>query len=223
MKKQLVGILVLISPFVFSQYQGRVGINTDKPETELHVNGTMRAYDLLLDQTDYNAQIEKIPKLTPSERYSFLLKSAAKQRITTYNTQSGSVNNNFPAPFGIITYKISVTDAEDWVNEFDTKINSTKYLAIVNSFNYNLPVVHDGTNIDQRRRAPVAQVFTRDSGGTWKIKADYHGFAHRSGNTQVGQWEITLMVFDRQFARVFPSTVDMNGSATGTAATALIQ
>lgn len=224
MKLKLLSLFIIVSSFSLAQYQGKVGINTDKPETDLHVNGSMRAYDLILDQTPYAGSADAIPKLTPSESYSFLLKSKAKQRITTYNQQSGSATNNFPAPFGIITFDISVSVAEDWVNEFDTKINSSKFLAIINSFNYNNTVVSTtGSNADQRRRAPVAQVYTFVKNGTWWIKADYHGYAHTSGNTTVGKWEIALMIFDKNFARVFPHTVNLNGATTGAASNALIQ
>lgn len=222
MKKKLLLLLSMLSYVLgFSQYMNRVGINTDKPEAELHVKGSFKAQDLLLDQSPYTGDPDPIPKLTPSESYSFLLKSEAAKRITTYNVQSAQ-SNNFPAPFGVINFIINVTVAEDWVNGYDTKINATKYLAIINSFNYNNPVVYSAGNSTARRVAPVAQVYTYIQNGTWWIKADYHSFAHTSANTNPGQWEIALMVFDKEFAKVFPVTVDMNGSTTAAAAAPII-
>lgn len=167
----------------------------------------MKSKDLLLDQSAYETEDgtteTEIPTLEPNERYSFLLKSKEKQRITTYNVQSSDEENMFPAPFGIITFNIAVNTQEDWVNGFNTRISSSKFIAIINSFNYNNRVVSTDTSVNARRRAPVAQVYTYEQGGTWWIKADYHGFAHTTGNTTAGQWEINLMVFDKNFARVF--------------------
>lgn len=204
----------------FSQYQGKVGINTSKPEQALHVNGTMKATDLILDQSPYAS---KIPELTASENYSFLLKSTQQHRITTYNVQSTS-SNNFPAPFGVIRFDITTDSGDkDWVKEYDTKISATKYIAILNSFNFNLPVVHASSNTTALRKlAPVAQVFTYIKNGTWWIKADYHGFAPPTSSSVDGLWNINLMVFDKTFARTFTPVVNLNGATTGQAAAPII-
>lgn len=213
-------MLLMCYVHLFAQYQDKVGINTDKPEQALHVNGTMKATDLILDQSPYAS---KIPELTPSENYSFLLKSINQHRITTYNVQSTS-SNNFPAPFGVIRFDITTDpDDKDWVKEYDTKINATKYIAILNSFNFNLPVVFASSNTTSLRKlAPVAQVFTYVKNGTWWIKADYHGFAPPTNSTVDGLWNINLMVFDKTFARSFTPVINLNGSATGASTSPLI-
>lgn len=199
-----------------AQYEGRVGINTDKPEQKLHVNGSMKANKVILDKSPYNGSV---PKLGASEDYSFLLKSVVENRITTYNVQATG-SNVFPAPFGVLTFNIT-TDPEDkdWVNEFDTKINADKYIAVLNYFNFNLPVVVDkSTNV---KTTPIAQVFTYEKNGTWWIKADYHGFAPPT-STLDGLWEINLMIFDKSFAKSFSIPVNMNGAGTGQATNPLI-
>ena len=209
-------MFVMCSIQAFSQYQDRVGINTDKPETTLHVNGSMKAKNLILDQKPYNSTI---PKLGVSEGYSFLLKSTSQNRITTYNVQATG-SDVFPAPFGVITFKINTDNSDkDWVNEYDTKINANKYIAVLNYFNFNLPVVSVG---NVRRIAPVAQVYTYEKNGTWWIKADYQAFAPPSGSAS-GLWEINLMVFDKTFAKVSNHNITMsNNTTTGAASSALI-
>lgn len=220
--KKKIQLLLLISAYALSAQTGNVGINTDNPEEKLHVNGTMKAKDLILD---LNSTASQIPELSPGENYSFLLKSTSANRITTYNVQStgGTPTNTFPAPFGIIQYNIKTDNADkDWVNAYDTRINASKYVLIVNSFNFNLPVVLNSTSVESRRLGPVAQVYTYEQGGTWWIKADYNGFAPPSTTTIQGLWNVSLMIFDKTFARNKVVTVDLNGATTGAAATALI-
>ena len=59
------------------------------------------------------------------------------------------------------------------------------------------------SSANEGMKAPVAQVYTYKQDNKWWIKADYHGFAHKTDNTTVGEWEINLMVFDKDFAREF--------------------
>ena len=133
-----------------------------------------------------------------------------------------SATNAFPAPFGIIQFNISTDNADkDWVNAYNTKINASKYVLIVNSFNFNLPVVLTSSSTESRRLGPVAQVYTYEQDGTWWIKADYHGFAPPTG-PEAGLWNVSLMVFDKTFARNIDKTINLSGADTGAAATALI-
>ena len=214
--------MLLLSACAMSAQSGNVGINTSTPEEKLHVNGSMKAKDIILD---LNSSASQIQEISPGENYSFLLKSTTANRITTYNVQAsgGGPTNTFPAPFGIIQYNISTDNSDkDWVNAYNTKINASKYVLIINSFNFNLPVVLNSTTEAARRLAPVAQVYTYEQGGTWWIKADYNGFAPPSTTTTPGLWNVSLMIFDKTFARNIPVTVNLAGSSTGAATSALI-
>ena len=127
-------------------------------------------------------------------------------------------SNVFPSPFGVIGFNITTdSNDKDWVNEYDTKINASKYIAILNDFNFNLPVINDAS----RKISPVAQVFTYEKNGTWWIKADYQGFLPPTSTT-TGLWGIRLMVFDKTFAKTFTQNVNFNGASTGAATNALI-
>ncbi len=117
MKKKM-QLMLLISVCSMSAQSGNVGINTANPEQKLHVNGSMKAKDIILD---LDASASQIRELSPGENYSFLLKSTSANRITTYNVQSteGGPTNTFPAPFGIIQYNITMDNADkDWVNAY---------------------------------------------------------------------------------------------------------
>lgn len=222
MMKKKMQLMLLISVCSMSAQSGNVGINTANPEQKLHVNGSMKAKDIILD---LDASASQIRELSPGENYSFLLKSTSANRITTYNVQSteGGPTNTFPAPFGIIQYNITTDNADkDWVNAYNTKINAKKYVVIVNSFNFNLPVVMSSSSATLRRLAPVAQVYTYEQDGTWWIKADYNGFAPPTTTEGSGLWNVSLMIFDKTFARNKPVTVDLDGGTTGVAKEPLI-
>lgn len=187
----------------------QVGINTATPEKELSVNGTMKTSGMV-----FKSPMEK---LGADENYTFVIKSPAPEnKITAYND---TFVPNSPAPINLIQFKITCDpNDKDWVNQFDTKINSKKFLVVISSFGFTQPVRTYSANW----LTPVPQIFAYSSGDTWKLKADYQGFAP-DGALPTGVWTLNLLVFDRAYAKEVNKTQDLGSATTGSAAAPLIQ
>nr|WP_315026155.1 hypothetical protein [uncultured Chryseobacterium sp.] len=187
----------------------QVGINTTKPEKELTVNGTMKTSGIVLKTP--------MEKLGASENYTFIIKSPAPEnKITAYND---SFVPNSPAPINLVQFKITCDPSDkDWVNQFDTKINSNKFLVVISSFGFT----QSTRTYTSDWVTPVPQIFAYSAGGTWKLKADYQGFSP-DASLPTGVWTLNLLVFDRSYAKDFNSTQDLKASTTGAAAAPLIQ
>lgn len=204
---KIISMVLLIGSAVLMSAQ--VGINTAKPEKELTVNGTMKTSGIVFKKS--------MEKLGADENYTFIIKSPAPEnKITAYND---SFVPNSPAPINIIQFKIACDPADkDWVREFDTKINSNKFLVVISSFGFTQPVrTSSGDWL-----TPVPQIFAYSTGGTWKLKADYEGFSPPS-TLPTGEWTLNLLVYDRSYAKEFNSAQDLKSSTTGAAAAPLIQ
>lgn len=214
MKEKIILFLLILSSIgLYSQstiYTGKVGINTPNPEKELHVNGSMKTSSMTVK--------DGFEALGATENYTFLIKSLSPEnKITSYN-ETFLPNN--PAPINLIQFKITCDSSDrDWVKEYDTKINSDKFLVIISSFGYTLPVYSVNTWI-----TPMPQIFAYyTSGNTWRLKADYNGFTPLDSFSGEGIWTINLLIFDRAYAKEYNFTNSMAGSTTGASATPLIQ
>ncbi|PKF74603.1 hypothetical protein [Chryseobacterium sp. PMSZPI] len=187
----------------------QVGINTTTPEKELSVNGTMKTSGMVFKKP--------MEKLGADENYTFIIKSPAPEnKITAYND---SFVPNSPAPINLVQFKVTCDPTDkDWVNQFDTKINSNKFLVVISSFGFTQPT----RTYSADWLTPVPQIFAYSSGGTWKLKADYQGFSPDS-SFPTGVWTLNLLVFDRSYAKDFNSTQSLGTSTTGAAAAPLIQ
>lgn len=205
MTKIISAALVISAAFMSAQ----VGINTSKPEKELSVNGTMKTSGMV-----FKSPMEK---LGSDENYTFVIKSPAPEnKITAYND---TFVPNSPAPINLIQFKITCDPSDkDWVNQFDTKINSKKFLVVISSFGFTQPV----RTYSADWLTPVPQIFAYSAGDTWKLKADYQGFAPDS-SLPTGVWTLNLLVFDRAYAKEVNKTQDLGSSTTGSAAAPLIQ
>ncbi|MFP3833965.1 hypothetical protein [Chryseobacterium sp. SIMBA_028] len=204
---KITSVILLIGSVGFINAQ--VGINTARPEKELTVNGTMKTSGMVFKKP--------MEKLGADENYTFIIKSPAPEnKITAYND---TFVPNSPAPINIIQFKITCDPSDkDWVNQFDTKINSQKFLVVISSFGFTQPI---RTNTADWL-TPVPQIFAYSSGGTWKLKADYEGFSPAS-SLPTGEWTLNLLVYDRSYAREVNSTQDLKSSTTGAASAPLIQ
>ncbi|WP_080776732.1 hypothetical protein [Chryseobacterium phocaeense] len=186
----------------------QVGINTTKPEKDLSVNGTMKTSGMIFKKP--------LEKLGADENYTFVIKSPAPEnKITAYND---SFVPNSPAPINLIQFKITCDPSDkDWVNQFDTKINSSKFLVVISSFGFTQAV----RTYSADWLTPVPQIFAYSSGGTWKLKADYQGFAP-DNSFPTGVWTLNLLVFDKAYAKEVNTTQNL-GASTGAATAPLIQ
>lgn len=203
-------LLLSISLLAHAQNAGSIGINTATPEKELTVNGTMKTSGMTLK--------DPLEKLGADENYSFLIKSPAPQnKITSYND---SFVPTTPAPINLIQFKITCNkNDKDWVDEFDTKINSDKFLVVIASHGFTQPIF----TFNADYITPVPSIFAYSTNGTWKLRADYVGFS-TDDSLPKGVWTLNLLVFDRAYAKEFNIAQTVNNSTgTGSAAAPLIQ
>ena len=213
MKKIFILNFILIAIFLQAQ-SGNVGINTNNPQAKLHVNGNFQSDRVVLGST--------FTKLINNENYSFLIKSPAPEnKITSYNSLFDT--ENAPAPLNLIQYKITTSSSDkDWINRFDTKINANKYVVVIASFGFNLPV--SSSSSDLSPYYPVHQIYAQidSTTNTWILKADYDSF--RPNGSGDGVWTLNLLVFDRAYANLMSTVnVNLNSNTTGSANSALIQ
>lgn len=208
---KIISIVLITSTIglINAQTTGKVGINTKTPEKELSVNGTMKTSGMFFK--------DPIEKLGSNENYTFIIKSPVPEnKITAYND---SFVPNSPAPINLIQYKITCDPSDkDWVNQYDTKINSDKFLVVISSFGFTQPVRTNSPDWV----TPVPQIFAYYNNGTWKVKADYQGFAP-APTLPAGVWTLNLLVFDRSYAKEINRTQGMGASTTGAATTSLLQ
>lgn len=210
MKQNFLLIIISILMIDVNAQTEKVGINTNTPEAELHVNGTMKTNGLII-----NNQLEK---LGAAEDYSFLIKSPSPEdKITSYNQEYDAEAS---APINLIQFKITGDPADkDWVNQFDTKINANKFTVIIASFGFTLAVKD---SYGAQNYTPVPQIYAFKNGGTWKLKADYEGFAPPETNEE-GIWTINLVVFDNAYTNEASQTQDISGQQTASSPSPLIQ
>ncbi|KXH84690.1 hypothetical protein [Chryseobacterium kwangjuense] len=208
---KIISTVLLLGTMIpaYAQNAGSVGINTSKPEKELTVKGTMKTSGMTLK--------DPIEKLGADENYSFLIKSPAPQnKITSYND---SFVPTTPAPINMIQFKITCnSDDKDWIDEYDTKINSTKFLVIIASHGFTQPVY----TVNSNWITPMPEIYAYSSNGTWKLRADYVGFSTDDALPN-GVWTLNLLVFDRTYAKEFNTAQTVNTSGTGAASAPLIQ
>jgi hypothetical protein len=210
MKKIKILIILIFSAHILYSQNKAVGINTPNPETELHVNGSMKTLGIILK--------DRIESLGASENYTYLIKSPSPEnKITTYNNSFLSVD---PAPINQIQFQITCdVNDKDWINEYNTKINSNKFLVVISSFGFTQPILQ-GNLPDWV--TPLPQIYAYYSNNTWKLKADFQGF-HPPSTSAAGVWTINLLVFDKAYAKEFNFSQNLGGSAIGAATSALIQ
>ncbi|MFN1215970.1 hypothetical protein ACKW6Q_03185 [Chryseobacterium kwangjuense] len=208
---KIISTVLLLGTMIpaYAQNAGSVGINTSKPEKELTVKGTMKTSGMTLK--------DPIEKLGADENYSFLIKSPAPQnKITSYND---SFVPTTPAPINMIQFKITCnSDDKDWIDEYDTKINSNKFLVIIASHGFTQPVY----TVNSNWITPMPEIYAYSSNGTWKLRADYVGFSTDDALPN-GVWTLNLLVFDRTYAKEFNTAQTVNTSGTGAASAPLIQ
>ena len=182
----------------------QVGINTTEPRTTLEVAG-----DVYVDGT---IKVEEVNNVQNNEAASFLVETQANyiEELDASEEGSGLVIAYFQE------YLLKNMNG-DWVKEFHTNIDASKYVITIISayFNQELKMSSEYLNFS----IPYASAYIKD--GTWWIKADYPG-ADPSGGL-VGEWVINTLILSKNFSKEFPQEiVPMGGSTTGQAVNPII-
>ncbi|MDQ1159872.1 hypothetical protein QE422_000240 [Chryseobacterium sp. SORGH_AS 447] len=194
MKKTLFLAILSICSFSFAQV-GNVGINTKTPRVKLDVAGTYKSSKIM---TGSNS----IPAITSVEKDRYLLLSHSVSDNTVKKINPGQANA--PGIASIVTYSFTNVQG-DWVENFNTKINSNDYSLMVLSAYFDRDLY--GGNI------AIPSYGVKSVNNEWQIYADYSQVAPQSN----GVWTIVCAVYPKTYVKIFSEhgPFNLNGTTTG--------
>lgn len=197
-------LTTFISLFIisFSQaQQGNVGINTASPRLKLDVNGSFKSNKIITGTIPQVTSIEK-------DRYLFLNQSILDNKLRRVNpSQSGSTGLA-----SIVTYKLTNVNL-DWVESFNTKINSTDYSLMVFSAYFDRDV--NGSN------TAIPSYGVKSVNNEWILYGDYSELA----STTNGTWTFVCAIYPKTYVKIFPERgpFNINSSSTGSDTSPILQ
>ena len=257
MKKNIILFTaLLLSGIVFSQ----VGVNTNLPKATLDVVGkptTTDAIDGIIAPRISGDQLKaKDAVYTAAQNGTFVYVTDVPSTSSTGKTEfikyigyyyyDATISKWTPMKkTKFYTKKYVITNANlDWVENFNTKIDATKYTVLVTNAYYNDIVftvewqlkeyyfgsqtathtgvnwVEDGNtytatfNTDNFRTEKLVDVFV--TGGTWRITADYP----ISSSKKAGSWTIDVLIIAKDdITTLSTETFNLGGSQSGAAVT----
>ncbi len=182
--------------------QNGVGINTNNPRTTLEVNGSVTVNGQLLLDNPRN--------ITDGEPSTFVVQDNTNQvRALNLSTPTS------PGLGYLQTYILTNTGL-DFVRDFDTQIDASKYVVVIVSSFYNQRLQLNGSDYS----IPYASAFV--SGGTWHLTANYP-IARDESASLIGEWNINTLIFTNNLSKQYTSmTVDMTGNTTGSAVNPIV-
>ncbi|MDQ1096111.1 MULTISPECIES: hypothetical protein [Chryseobacterium] len=180
---------------------GNVGINTTTPRVKLDVNGTYKSQEIISGNISNVGAGEK-------DRYLLLGQSNIDNSVKRIDPSQG----NAPGIASIITYKLTNADL-DWVESFNTKINSTDYSLMVLSAYFDRDVVGNVT--------AIPSYGVKSVNNEWIIYADYSQLA----STTNGTWTVVCAVYPKTYVKIYSEKGPFNlqGTSTGTDASPILQ
>ena len=188
-KNILLFIFCLLSLPIFAQ----VGINTTTPRTTLEVAG-----NTIIDGTINVNNIDVVQ----NEDVSYLLTQNQGNMIKELNTtQVGNALAYFQE------YVLTNVNG-DWVRNFNTNVQASKYSMIVISAYFSRELVMNGT--PENFAIPAVSAFVDGLTPTWRLRADYPS-AGTKGEIN-GTWTIKTLIITRNITKGIP--MDMDGGTT---------
>ncbi|WP_027378936.1 hypothetical protein [Chryseobacterium daeguense] len=229
-------ILLCTCVSVFSLTYAQVGINNANPQGSLHVDGAkdnpatgtvsaaQQANDLIFTKTgklgigtlNPTAQLQTTGNMilgaaastSGTGGFSSVVRDNTTGELKVLTTNSG---NAFPLNY--VTYNINNVK-QDWVADFNTNIPTSEYTVVVtgSSFTTGGPT-HLTSNVAKTYN-PI-NIYAFQSGGTWRIQADYQGGATEDN----GDWTIYCLVINKNIIKNLGSvSSDLGGTNVGSAA-----
>lgn len=155
MNKYIILLLLTASSFAFGQ--NKVGVNTEEPQASLDVNG--------------NVIVSQLDPYSPNN--IDLMRNTENKRIV------GVAGN---PPFIKVTFKITCTDNQDWIADFNTLIPTKDYTLAVLNASLKYPKYEETTG----SKEPY-------NGGNWDNAWNtFYGISHLGDNTTNGNLKETV-------------------------------
>lgn len=194
-------IPILFLSCVLSGQQGNFGINTATPRVRLDVNGSFKSNKIITGNLDPLGTAEK-------DRYLLLNQSTIDNRIRRIQPSQAFT----PGLASIITYKLSNVNL-DWVESFNTKINSSDYSLMVLSAYFDKNVVGSTT--------AIPSYGVKSVNNEWVLYADYSQIAA----SENGTWTFVCAIYPKTYVKIVNEkpAFDLNGSSTGADTTPILQ
>lgn len=201
MKKILLPLTILCTHAISYAQVGNVGINTTTPRLKLDVAGTYQSSKVITGT---------IPSITSVEKDRYLLLNQSTVDNTVKKINPGQANA--PGIASIVTYSLTNVNG-DWVESFDTKINSDNYSLMVLSAYFDRDL--QGSNIS------IPSYGVKSVNNQWQIYADYSLLAPSSN----GVWTIVCAVYPKTYVKIFPEhgPFDLNNTTTGSDSAPILQ
>jgi len=189
MKKLFIYSGIMLSNLLFAQ-EGKVGINTTTPRVKLDVNGSYKSSKLITGTVPSMSTTEK-------DRYLLLNQSTVDNHIRKIDPSQPSS----PGLASIITYKLSNVEL-DWVESFNTKINSQDYSVMVLSAYFDRDVNGAAT--------AIPSYGVKSENNEWILYADYSEIAAASNGT----WTLVCAIYPKTYVKIFPERGPFNVNST---------
>lgn len=179
----------MLSNLLFAQ-EGKVGINTTTPRVKLDINGSYKSSKLITGTVPSMSTTEK-------DRYLLLNQSTVDNHIRKIDPSQPSS----PGLASIITYKLSNVKL-DWVESFNTKINSQDYSVMVLSAYFDRDVNGAAT--------AIPSYGVKSENNEWILYADYSEIAAASNGT----WTLVCAIYPKTYVKIFPERGSFNVNST---------
>lgn len=199
--------LFILMFFCVTLANAQVGINTESPQSMLHVVGS---------DASSPVRIDELPIMPTGS-------TANPQANVVVDEVTGELYKGVAAsaPFYYITYTLENVNG-DWVSDFNTLISADRYTLLIvgSSFDKMLStyrsssVLGNSPNISYDYYGPK-NLSAQVKDGTWRIQADYSGSNPSNDN---GTWIINCLILSNNQVNVLPAAnINLGGSGTGSA------
>lgn len=199
MKKNFFLLLFALS---FLDSNAQVGINTPSPRTDLDVNGSFKSDNIIAGTIDGLTLEEK-------DRYLLLTQDVSNNGIKRIDPRVPGA----PGIATIATYKLQNASG-DWVERFNTKINTTDYSLVILSAYFDRDIYLGSSGI-----LSLPSFGVIDFNGFWNLYADYSQMSSQTNGT----WTFVCAIYPKTYVKIFGERVrPLGNTSSGTESTPIL-
>lgn len=192
-----------IFSFLNGNAQVGIGVNTITPRTDLDVKGSFKSNNIFTGTVNQITEVEK-------ERYLLLTQSVSDNSIRKIDPRVSGASGIAT----IATYKLTNV-AGDWVERFNTRINTNDYALVILSAYFDRDLSLGSSGI-----LALPSFGVRNISNYWHLYADYSGMAPSSNGT----WTFVCAIYPKTYVKIFNERPKgLNNNSTGTETTPILK